>query len=384
MKILMVGDLLRDTGYGLVNQTLARHWLARGHELAGLALGYDGTPHALQSSMALYPAPDDTDPLGLRRLAMVVERERPHVIFHAATPWIASRALDALAPLGPGAPPYVPYLAIDGPELNPAYVTRLNRAAHAIPYTRSGERELLRAGYTGLSTAIPHGVDHDTFYPEDKAEARAMLGLHPEQQVILWLDRNQPRKRLDLAMRTFKIIAESNARAMLLLHTSAKDVGWDINHEANKLGIASRVVLTSEQITPERGMEQSALRMIYSTADVKLSTTQGEGWGLTTMEAMACGVPNIVPNWSGLAEWAAPAAILVPINDTIAETRGVGTEGGIIAPEVVAQITLVMLGHPEGLADIRAKGLRLVNQDCYQWPVIAAQIAGILEGVALE
>lgn|SRR3990167_7034743 len=46
---------------------------------------------------------------------------------------------------------------------------------------------------------------------------------------------------------------------------------------------------------------ETMLNSIYNNADCFISPTKGEGWGITIMEAMACGLPCIVPRngWSG-------------------------------------------------------------------------------------
>ena len=53
----------------------------------------------------------------------------------------------------------------------------------------------------------------------------------------------------------------------------------------------------------------------YQRADVFVLATHGEGWGRPVMEAMAGGLPVIVPLWSGLTEFVKPEYSL-PINVT--------------------------------------------------------------------
>lgn len=377
MRVLLCGDFARHTGYAGINERIAFELQHHGWDVAVLAAGYDGRPHALQAHFRLWPAPERTDFLGINRLAATIAAERPNVVLVTATPWVAARYLAQV----PDGVPVAAYMPVDAPCLDPAYVTPLNRLALALPYTQFAERELRAAGYEGSATVIPHGIETGVFYPEAQSVARAQLGIEPDAFVVLWLDRNQPRKRLDLAMRAFGLFAAQHPEARLLLHTGARDVGWNPEHEARKAGCLDRVLLTSESITPEAGVSVDELRLIYSAADVRLSTTAGEGWGLTVMEAMACGVPCLVPEWSALGEWAAGAAAFYPVTGSASATNRTGTEEAVIDPQVAAAALEVLYQEAGLRAELRAAGLALVEREEYRWPMIGAQFDAALHQV---
>jgi glycosyltransferase involved in cell wall biosynthesis len=61
-----------------------------------------------------------------------------------------------------------------------------------------------------------------------------------------------------------------------------------------------------EPIAFRNGIPNEALRMIYSAADVLLATSMGEGFGVPTIEAQACGTPTILSDFAGSAELAGP------------------------------------------------------------------------------
>lgn len=88
---------------------------------------------------------------------------------------------------------------------------------------------------------------------------------------------------------------------------------------------AQKRYIESHQLSPlicELGKpNQSELRRYYNAADVLLAPSLYEGFGLTILEAMACGLPVIAADVSSLPEVAGEAAILVdPENvDAIAE-----------------------------------------------------------------
>lgn len=61
----------------------------------------------------------------------------------------------------------------------------------------------------------------------------------------------------------------------------------------------------------------------YSSADVLVAPSTYEGFGLTILEAMACGLPVITSNVTSLPEVAGDAAILVKPNDVEAIAAGI-------------------------------------------------------------
>jgi len=63
-------------------------------------------------------------------------------------------------------------------------------------------------------------------------------------------------------------------------------------------------------------VSDAELIALYGAARVLLFTSAYEGFGLTVLEAMACGCPVVAFDNSTMPEIAAPAAVLVPDGDT--------------------------------------------------------------------
>ena len=194
------------------------------------------------------------------------------------------------------------------------------------------------------------------------------------------LNRNQPRKRLDLSIHIFAdwIKQHRVSNAYLLLHCAQKDTGWDLRRVAAFHGIADRLLLTGcDDIRSLQSPQQ--LQRIYCSLDVQISTTLGEGWGLTTMEGMACGIPQIVPDSSALAEWAVPA-VKIPCSRLLMNPE-INTAGALVdhAPFVAA---LQSLYTDKALrARLSAQGMEHVRRDDFDWHNIAQQFHSVLAPV---
>ena len=59
------------------------------------------------------------------------------------------------------------------------------------------------------------------------------------------------------------------------------------------------------------GVSELTLAAIYNTFDIFTLPTRGEGFGLPILEAMSCGVPVVVTNYSAPTEWAMGCGELV-------------------------------------------------------------------------
>jgi glycosyltransferase involved in cell wall biosynthesis len=228
---------------------------------------------------------------------------------------------------------------------------------------------------------VPHGIEIDRWQPVEKALARDLSGLPVPQDAFIVgnVNRNQPRKRLDVTIEFFaQWMRSRKARnAWLLLHCAKQDSGWDLTALARHHGVADRLLLTGGA-TMHDAVSPSKLQMIYSALDVQVTTTLGEGWGLTTMEGMACGVPQIVPDWAALGEWAAPA-IKVPCSTQLAHP-GINTIGALPDKESFIK-ALDRLYRDDALrARIGREGSAFVRQPQFAWREVARKMDEVLEG----
>lgn len=377
-KLLLVGDFAKPTGFARVNEALAQQLRDR-WAISVLAVNYKGDATALQQHYALYPAHLGGDAMGMGRIAEIVRVVEPDAILVVCDPWVAGGYLEAL---GETHPPMLLYTPVDATSLRRLDIAPLCGYDQVIAYTQFGATELRKSGYAGALAIIPHGIDRELFGPLDQATVRARVGMPLDTFAVLILDRNQPRKRLDIAFDAFARFAKDKPEHVkLVYHGALDDVGWDIEDMAEDLGIGERLILTG-RLTRGQSVPVQALSAIYSMCDLKLSTTAGEGWGLTTMEAMACGLPNIVPDFAALGEWAAGAVAFVPSRIPHRHPE-INTVGRVpLAPEVAAALN-ILYERPDMRAEIASAGLAKVAFEQYGWDMIADQFDALLRGAMI-
>lgn len=375
-RLLWVGDVIAPTGLARVTHNVLAYLWER-YDVHVLGINATGDPH--EYPYRIYPAGLGGDLHGVGRYRRLVERLRPDVVLINHDPWIVARFL-ALAQ----DERLVAYLPIDGANIKDG--AALNRLDLALFYTRFGEQEARAGGYGGPAAMIPHGVNLDLYHPVDRREARERLGLGQlgDSYIVGNVNRNAPRKRIDLTIMAFaRWVHEARLpdTVYLWLHMAKLDRGWDIVQLARFYDIEARLILTSHELTSFNGIAEADMHLVYAAFDVQVSTTLGEGWGLTTMEGMACGVPQLAPDYSALGEWAREAAALVPCTSYMATPERVNTIGGIVDQDGLVQMLQFLYESAEMRAELRTKGLALVSRPAYRWAAIAAQFDTALREV---
>lgn len=330
-RLLMVADHCVPTGFARVAESLCAH-LKDDWEIDVIGINYNGAPHKFP--YRIWPARLGGDLWGLGALNTLLPQLQPTAILVIQDPWIVARFATEIAR---GEIPMAGYMPVDAKNQPPDACHALRALNLAIFYTRFGLTEAMLAGYRGRHSIIPHGVDTEIFRPVDKRDCRRWLLSFdesgefkmPEDAFVVGnVNRNSPRKRLDLTiqyfaewlMRTRGDPRQRIDNAYLYLHCAQSDTaGLNLAQLAHYYGVGNRLIIPADDVvTPSRGLPDAEMPFVYGCFDVQVSTTAGEGWGLSQLEGMACGVPQIVPQYAALGEWAAGAAFMVPIEETIA------------------------------------------------------------------
>ena len=148
---------------------------------------------------------------------------------------------------------------------------------------------------------VPCGFNPKEFYPIDKAAAREKLKLPPDEKIILQLGRMVPRKGVDNVIRALGV-ARRNTDALKLLIVGGESDSPDpastpeigrLQQVAMECGVRDQVLFTGRK-------SRAVLKYYYAAADIFISTPWYEPFGITPLEAMACGTPVIGSNVGGI------------------------------------------------------------------------------------
>lgn len=148
---------------------------------------------------------------------------------------------------------------------------------------------------------VPPGYDDNRFFPvgeASRAAIRERLGFRGK--VILALGRLARNKGYDLLIDAFALVAVREPEARLCLAIGGADLSApeqklrdELVEQARQSGFADRIRFTS--FVPD-----DQLPDYYRAADMFVLCSRYEPFGMTAIEAMACGTPTIVTVHGGL------------------------------------------------------------------------------------
>lgn len=371
-RLLWVGDAGVESGFAKVTHNILDHLVDEYH-VSVIGINYRGDPHSYP--YPIYPAWIGGDIFGVKRLEELHKSIKPDLVILQNDPWNIATYTKTVPGLN-----YVGNLAVDGLNCRGKL---LNDLSLGVFWNDFGLRQARAGGYIKPAAVIPLGVDLLTFRAIPRHDARVAIGLGSLQDAFIVgnVNRNQPRKRLDLTIEAFaKWIKRYNIdNGYLFLHVAPTgDQGYDCQQLADYYGVGDRLILSEPTIW--KGYSEERMAHIYNCFDVQVNTAQGEGWGLTTMEGMACGVPQVVPAWAALEEWATPAAIQIECPTTCVTPTFINSIGGVIDVDALAQVLHTLYESPSTREMMKDRGLSLVQHSQYRWEHIANRWSAVLAG----
>lgn len=382
-KLMFVGDAACGSGFGkathYILEILKQRW-----QVFVVGVNYRGFPH--KYTYPIYPAWAGGDGLGVGMMKEAIEREgKPDLVVLQTNPWNVPIYKRTLFKHGYGDVPIVAIVAIEGRNCS-GY--ELNGLKKAIFWTEFGRREATEGGMKDVPTAIvPLGVDLDVFKPGDQAAARNFLmppgtsPVQPDSFIICNVNRNQNRKRIDLSVLYFSewIRTRGIKDAYLYLHIlPGSSTMVDCDQLATYCGTISKLIVAQPKDI-YHGAPEAYVVAAYRASDIGLSTALGEGWGLTTMEGMACGKPQIATRYSAIAEWGRDAVTFVKASSEGVMPDVCNMIGGVPDKEEVLAHFDYYYENRKAITDDGEACRQLVSQPQYRWETIGQRFAEEIE-----
>ena len=152
---------------------------------------------------------------------------------------------------------------------------------------------------------IPHAVNDKTFKVLPKGHIDNFLSHNQplkNKKVFFWNNRNARRKQSGTLVHWWKefidLKPEYKENCVLIMHTDPNDPnGQPLQHIASHLNLGSDNFLLSTDKLSEEG-----LALFYNAAYCTINISDAEGFGLSTLESLACGTPIICTMTGGLQE----------------------------------------------------------------------------------
>ncbi|GIK28238.1 MAG: glycosyltransferase family 4 protein [Chloroflexi bacterium] len=210
---------------------------------------------------------------------------------------------------------------------------------------------------------IHHGVDA-AYRERPRAEDYTVLDRYrpprpPGMLDLLYVGSELPRKNLATLLKMVAILKARGQSVRLIKAGGAGGERWRqaTIQQISALGLEADVVFTGR-------VDEAHLPMLYRAADVFVTTSRLEGFGLPTAEAMASGIPIVCSDTTAFPEVVGDAGLLVSPDD----------------PEAAAAAVLRMRDDPALRESFIEKGVQ--RAALYTWENAAAKLADLYAEIA--
>ena len=323
--VLWIGDGGSHTGFARVTHAVGDRLVDRGHDIHCLATNHRGDHYPTKVKLYRPNAVQELDVYGKSRYIEMLAKVEPDVVVMLNDPylllshllenkWDPQRVFLQYRPL-------LTYVPIDGYNMPPAW-EMLGKISKRVAMSKFGQSQMPG------SELVYHGVDTDLYYPisaqrpitlsngatvTTKKECKEQFGYDRDSFLVLRVDRNSGRKDYPASWNALVPLMKKHSE--IVVHFHCQGVG-DMH------GVDMRAMWSRDEETAGRffvpdfvntylGWSDADLNALYNAADLFVTTSRGEGFGLTIAEALSCGVPVVAQNVSAIPEVVGPGGILL-------------------------------------------------------------------------
>ena len=223
---------------------------------------------------------------------------------------------------------------------------------------------------------VPEGVDVETFRPDGnvREEGRPFR--------FLFVGKWEARKGVELLVEAFCEEFGADEPVELILHGWNPYLPYFDLDECVRRAVGGR---RGARVNTSHPLTEDALVRLYNSCDAFVLPTRAEGWGLPITEAMACGLPVIVTDYSAPAEYLSddcayliPVERFVPVSDPYFFPSGRAL--GVWAQPDAGALRELMRRAFENPEEAREKGRHAREKVCAQltWSHAAATARRLL------
>ncbi len=174
-----------------------------------------------------------------------------------------------------------------------------NRTDFVVAPSQAAVKSLRANGLRVPALPLSCGTDLSRFYPDpsvDRVACRNKYGLHPERTLFVYVGRIDPEKRIDLLLKALNLLQRDDLQLVIAGEGSSLH---EMHELARRLDLGDRVQFLGQLLNEE-------LPHLLNSADVFTLAGEVESLSISTLEAMACGLPVLLANAAALPELVTP------------------------------------------------------------------------------
>lgn len=276
---------------------------------------------------------------GAWRIDAVLRDFKPDIIMEIRDPWVTSHITNSAYRQFFS---YIYCPTVDSLPSESQWMRYYLDADKILTYSNFGQKGLKKeCSKVNVCGWAPPVADPNIFKPvNNKENHKKSFGLDETSLIITMASRNQVRKLYPNLLQSFKkfldICEEKNVelgkRTYVMIHSSFPDIsGWNFGELLCEYGLSSKVLFTNycsncrkfsinffedartvcrqcaqpTCVFPNvgNGLSDEDLAKVYNLSDCYVQVATCEGFSLTTGEALSCGIPAFVTNYSALEDF---------------------------------------------------------------------------------
>jgi glycosyltransferase involved in cell wall biosynthesis len=222
-------------------------------------------------------------------------------------------------------------------------------------------------------TVIPCGVNLELFHPLPQEQSRTEIAFSMDIFLITYVGRLEERKGIDTLLEAIHLVDDPQVQAVIVggPPTDKPFLSWKELAEdpfGNYMAMIEEFGIDN-QVTFTGGKPQDQLSKYYSASDVTVIPSYYEPFGMTAIEAMACGSSVIASRVGGL-------------KTTVKEN----IVGALFEPRSASQLAekiKILKDQPATNKELR-KNARPYVEENFSWRTVASSVAGVYQELLQE
>lgn len=392
------------TGYGIVMYNLLPELAKLGYDIEMIGWQYNGRALELPSlgikHLHAHGLTSFEDPYFPTKLPLLIKWFKPDAylslidIFH--TQGMIQHCKKANLP-------YINYFPVDAIPFWVGWLDHIEESTLPLTLSKFGKGVIEKCVKRYVNKAwaktfsidyLWHGVDTKKYHPlaeqkidELRKTLNTSLKLPDDTFYYLFVGRNIQRKQVPRLMEAFKIVNDRYPKTRLLLKIgSPRDShGYYLPEIELRFGLRGKMFYVDQTENPLEGIDEKEMNEWYNVAHVHVSATSGEGFGLTTLEAMAAGKANIITDYSTSEELIGrdkdAKGWLVPVQDHFIGNH-YNARRALVSIQGLASAMIEAYEDREKLTRYGRKAYHFAQK--FTWKDIAKQMDGHIRKVVEE